>query len=82
MSTHVPGFQSFFRFYASFCIGQISHQLSSIRVKPDMNPGSLAVLRGSEQLLPNALDPSARNPKQVKNTILSIWIKGGNLAFR
>ena len=26
MSTHVPGFQSFFRFFASFCIGQISHQ--------------------------------------------------------
>ena len=25
MSTHVPGFQSFFRFFASFCIGQISH---------------------------------------------------------
>ena len=23
MSTHVPGFQSFFRFFASFCIGQI-----------------------------------------------------------
>ena len=26
MSTHVPGFQSFFRFFASFCIGQICHQ--------------------------------------------------------
>ena len=26
MSTHVPRFQSFFRFFASFCIGQISHQ--------------------------------------------------------
>ena len=26
MSTHVPGFQSFFRIFASFCIGQISHQ--------------------------------------------------------
>ena len=26
MSTHVPGFQSSFRFFASFCIGQISHQ--------------------------------------------------------
>ena len=25
MSTHIPGFQSFFRFFASFCIGQISH---------------------------------------------------------
>ena len=25
MSTHLPGFQSFFRFFASFCIGQISH---------------------------------------------------------
>ena len=26
MSTHVPGFQSFFRVcFASFCIGQISH---------------------------------------------------------
>ena len=24
MSTHLPGFQSFFRFFASFCIGQIS----------------------------------------------------------
>ena len=29
MSTHVPGFQSFFRFFASFCIGKIS----SIRVE-------------------------------------------------
>ena len=26
MSTHVPGFQSFFRFFASFCIGQIKQQ--------------------------------------------------------
>ena len=26
MSTHVPGFHSFFSFFASFCIGQISHQ--------------------------------------------------------
>ena len=26
MSTHVPGFLSLFRFFASFCIGQISHQ--------------------------------------------------------
>ena len=26
MSTHLPGFQSFFRIFASFCIGQISHQ--------------------------------------------------------
>ena len=26
MSTHVPGFRSFFRFFALFCIGQISHQ--------------------------------------------------------
>ena len=26
MSTHLPGFQSFFRFFAWFCIGQISHQ--------------------------------------------------------
>ena len=26
MSTHVPGFQSFFRFFASFSIGKISHQ--------------------------------------------------------
>ena len=25
-STHVPGFQSFFRFFAPFCIGQISQQ--------------------------------------------------------
>ena len=25
MSTYVPGFQSFLRFFASFCIGQISH---------------------------------------------------------
>ena len=25
MSTHMPGFQSFFSFFASFCIGQISH---------------------------------------------------------
>ena len=26
MSTHMPGFQSFLRYFASFCIGQISHQ--------------------------------------------------------
>ena len=26
MSTHVPGFQSFKSFFASFCIGQISQQ--------------------------------------------------------
>ena len=26
MSTHFPGFQTFFSFFASFCIGQISHQ--------------------------------------------------------
>ena len=26
MSTHLPGFQSFLKFFALFCIGQISHQ--------------------------------------------------------
>ena len=26
MSTHVPGFQSYFNSFKSFCIGQISHQ--------------------------------------------------------
>ena len=26
MSTHMPGLQLFFRFFASLCIGQISHQ--------------------------------------------------------
>ena len=26
MSTHISGFRSFFRFFASFCIGQISQQ--------------------------------------------------------
>ena len=26
MSTHMPWFQSFFRFFVLFCIGQISHQ--------------------------------------------------------
>ena len=26
MSTHLPGFRSFFRFFALYCIGQISHQ--------------------------------------------------------
>ena len=34
MSTHLPGFQSFFRFFAPFCIGQISHKhCCRIRVK-------------------------------------------------
>ena len=32
MSIHVQGFQSFFRFFASFCTAQIKHQ-SSIKVK-------------------------------------------------
>ena len=32
MSTHLPVFQSFLRFFASFCIGQISYQ-QHIRVK-------------------------------------------------
>ena len=31
MSTHVVGFQSLFRFFASFCIGQISHQQHKVR---------------------------------------------------
>ena len=26
MSTHMPGVQSFFIFFASFCIGKISHK--------------------------------------------------------
>ena len=26
MSTHMPGFQSFFRFFLSFCIALIRHQ--------------------------------------------------------
>ena len=36
MSTFVAGFQSFFRFFALFCIGQIHMKLasSSISVKP------------------------------------------------
>ena len=34
MSTHMPGFQSFSRFFTSFCIGQILiAPSSSIRVK-------------------------------------------------
>ena len=32
MSTHVPGFQSYFRLFASFLNGQISHQLHSIHI--------------------------------------------------
>ena len=34
MSTHVPGFQSFFRFFASFFIGQIHHQQPKGLLKP------------------------------------------------
>ena len=33
MSIHMPGFQSFFKFFASFCSGQISHQQH--KGKPD-----------------------------------------------
>ena len=30
MNTHVPGFQSFFRIFASFCIGQNSYQQQGV----------------------------------------------------
>ena len=33
MSTHMPGFQSFFRFFASFCIGQIFESLALAKTK-------------------------------------------------
>ena len=42
MGTHVPGFQSFFRFIASFCIGQISHQ--QIRVNKITFPSRLMLI--------------------------------------
>ena len=39
MSTHVPGFESFFRIFASFCIGQISHmQHKGIQYIVYLNP--------------------------------------------
>ena len=46
MSTYVPGFQSFFMFFASFCIGQISNQqhIGVIRVDPN------TVLQSSRKL--------------------------------
>ena len=33
MSTHLPGFQSFFRFFASFCFGKISQQQHKIDLR-------------------------------------------------
>ena len=39
MSTHVPGFQSFFRSFAQFCIGQFA--TSSIRVKGETGLGQV-----------------------------------------
>ena len=33
MSTHMPGFQSLFSFFASFCIGQISHHQAAVNVQ-------------------------------------------------
>ena len=41
MSTHVPGFQSFFRYFASLCIGQISNQ-HIVRLKEFINEMVLA----------------------------------------
>ena len=44
MSTHVPGFQSFFRYFASFCIGKLA--TSSMRVnsvRPPSGRGSFAI---------------------------------------
>ena len=44
MSTHVPGFQSFFRsFFASFCNGQISHH--QLKVEPYPIPESFVKLK-------------------------------------
>ena len=37
MSTHVPGFQSFFGIFASFYIGQISHLIGLISSKLQIN---------------------------------------------
>ena len=37
MSSHLPGFQSFSRVFASFCIGQISHQQPKGKCPPDNN---------------------------------------------
>ena len=34
MTTHVTGFQSFFKFFASFCIGKLA--TSGIRVKGEL----------------------------------------------
>ena len=32
MSTHMPGIESFFSVFASFCIGQISHQQQKVKL--------------------------------------------------
>ena len=37
MSTHMPWFKSFLSFFASFCIGQISHQQPRVNPKSNYN---------------------------------------------
>ena len=44
MSTQLPGFQSFFRVFSSFCIGEISYP-SSIRVKAGQRINGLAMAK-------------------------------------
>ena len=42
MSTHMSGFQSFFRFFASFFVGQISHQQhKGLKGFPDIRSGKI-----------------------------------------
>ena len=89
ISTHVPWFQSFFRLFASLCIGQIS----SIKVKPRLYYGKYSVRSlFSRELWPvgwnNRLDNTCFNvfqnyylPSSASSSLFSLALPKAALAL-
>ena len=87
MSTHLPGFLSFLMFFASFCIGQISHgqQYKGHQSNCGLpwKIGCLNILQlptsGTQFLNPSSLIPiyieMVREPRKSSKKIENEWVK-------
>ena len=70
MSTHMPGFQSFFSVFASFCIGKISHHQPVVFyiIEPDI-VGNISFII----IVHFELKRRNVNKKPSKNSLLNIF---------
>ena len=71
MSTHVPGFQSFFRLFRSFRIGQISHHHHkgyTIYSPKQMKTRTLEIYYDGKNItIPSGLDKQLHLPRKQFN---------------